>query len=137
MKFAKKLSLALSLAAAIACSAQAQDAKLKVMLPHDVQIGEALLPAGQYTIALTMNGVATATIAPADHKGSSVFVLPISTDEYATCKQSSVSMQREGADWSVRSICFAEPQIALSFAAPAAKVAVATAAPAPTVMAGR
>ena len=43
MKFAKKMSLALSLAAAIAGSAQAQDAKVKVMLPHDVQIGEAVI----------------------------------------------------------------------------------------------
>ena len=67
MKFAKKLSLSLSLAAALSFSAQAQDAKLKVTLPHDAQIGDAVLAAGAYTITLSMEGITMAVIAPADH----------------------------------------------------------------------
>jgi hypothetical protein len=137
MKFAKKLSLSLSLAAALALSAQAQDAKVKFTLPHDAQIGGAFLTAGQYTVALSMNGIATALVAPADRKGAAVFALPVSTDVYANCAASSVSMQREGAEWSVRSICFAGPQVALYFAAPATKTAVASIAPAPAAIAGR
>ena len=96
-----------------------------------------LLPAGQYTIALSMNGSTTAMIMPADHKGAAIFALPVSTDVYADCAASSVSMKRDGADWSVRSICFAEPQVALYFPAPAAKTAVASIAPAPAAMTGR
>jgi hypothetical protein len=45
-------------------------------------------------------------------------------------------MQREGADWSVVSICFVEPQIALYFSAPMEKASVASAAPAPVAIAG-
>ncbi len=137
MTFAKKLSLMLSLTAAMTLSAQAQDAKVKFTLPRAAQIGEAVLPAGQYTIALSMNGITTATIAPADRNGSAIFALPVSTDVYANCAESSVSMKREGVDWSVRSVCFAEPQVALYFPAPAAKTAVANVTPAPAVLAGR
>ena len=137
MTFAKKMSLMLSLTAAMTLSAKAQDAKLKFTLPHAAQIGEAVLPAGEYTIALSMNGSTTAVIAPADHKGAAIFALPMSTDIYADCEASSVSMKRDGVDWSVRSVCFAEPQVALYFPAPAAKTAVASVAPAPAVIAGR
>jgi hypothetical protein len=137
MTFAKKLSLMLSLTAAMTLSAQAQDAKVKFTLPHAAQIGTAILPAGQYTIALSMNGSTTAMIVPADHKGSAIFALPVSTDIYADCEASSVSMKREGADWSVRSICFADQQIAVYFPAPAAKTAVASIAPEPAAMTGR
>ena len=137
MTFTKKLILMLSLTAAMTLSATAQDARVKFTLPHAAQIGEAILPAGQYTMALSMNGSTTAVITPADHKGTAIFALPISTDVYASCTASSVSMKREGADWSVHSICFAEPQVALYFPAPAAKTAVASAAPAPVAIAGR
>lgn len=137
MTFTKKLSLMLSLTAAMTLSAHAQDAKLKFTLPHAAQIGETILPAGQYTIALSMNGSTTARITPADHKGTAIFALPVSTDVYANCAASSVSMKRDGVDWSVRSICFAEPQITLYFSAPAAKTAVAAIAPAPVAMTGR
>ena len=135
MKFAKKLSLSLSLAAALAVSAQAQDAKLKVSLPHDAQIGDAVLPAGSYNITLAMEGITLAVIAPADHSGPVVFALPVSTNSYAACTESSVNLQRDGAEWSVRSICFAEPQTALYFAAPTTKT-VADAMPSATA-AGR
>jgi hypothetical protein len=137
MTFTKKLTLMLFLTAAMAFSAHAQDAKVKFTLPHATQIGEAILPAGQYTIALSMNGSTTAMIVPADHKGPAIFALPVSTDVYADCAESSVSMKREGADWSVRSVCFAEPQVALYFPAPAAKTAVASIAPVPVAMTGR
>ena len=137
MTFTKKLSLMLSLTAAMTLSALAQDAKVKFTLPHAAQIGEAILPAGQYTIALSVNGSTTAIIAPADRKGSAIFALPVSTDVYASCAASSVSMKRDGVEWSVRSICFADRQVAVYFPAPAAKTAVASAASAPVAIAGR
>jgi hypothetical protein len=68
--------------------------------------------------------------------GEAMIALPVSTDDYASCKETSVSMQREGAEWSVRSICFAGPQVALHFSAPAEKATVASAAPGPVAIAG-
>ena len=135
MKFAKKLSLSLSLAAALALSAQAQDAKLKVTLPHDAQIGESVLPAGSYNITLSMEGITVAMITPADHAGPAVFALPVSTSDYAACAESSVGLERDGGAWSIRSICFAEPQTALYFAAPVTRAATTSAST--TTVAGR
>jgi hypothetical protein len=136
MKFAKKMSLLLSLSAAMSLSTLAQDAQAKFTLPHDAHIGEAVLPAGEYTVTLSNVGVTKAIIAPESRTGTAMFALPVSTDEYASCKESSVSMHRDGADWSVRSICFAEPKVALYFSAPAAKTALASATPAPVAIAG-
>ena len=134
MKFAKKLSLMLSITTALALSAHAQDAQAKFKLPHDARLGNAVLPAGEYTMRLSLRGNATAYIVP-EGKGSTMIVLPVSTDEYASCSASSVSLQRNGTAWSVRSICFAESQTALYFAMPAEKEALATAAPAPVAVA--
>ena len=137
MKFAKRMSLMLSLGAAMALSAHAQDAQAKFKLPYAARVGESTLPAGEYTVTLSLEGNTKAYIVPADHSGGALIVLPVSTDEYASCTASSVSMKRDGTAWSVRSICFAEPQIALYFPAAADKTAVASVAPAPTAMAGR
>ena len=138
MKFAnaKKMSLILSLASAMALSANAQDAQAKFNLPHDARLGEKVLPAGEYKVTLSLEGNTKAYIVP-EGKGSAMIVLPVSTDEYASCTESSVSMQRSGTAWSVSSICFAEPQIAIYFAKPAEKETVASAAPAPAAMTGR
>jgi hypothetical protein len=136
MTFAKKMSLLLSLSAAMSLSALAQDAQAKFTLPYDAHIGEAALPAGEYTVTLSLDGITKAMIAPIDRKGSAMFALPVSTDSYASCKTTSVSMQREGDDWNVLSICFAEPQVALFFSAPAERAAVTSAAPAPVAIAG-
>ena len=135
MKFAKKMSLLFSLAAAVTLSAYAQDAQAKFTLPYDAHIGAGVLPAGEYLVTLSLEGIAKAVIVPEDHAGAAVIALPVSTDDYASCKESSVSMQREGSEWSVRSICFAEPQIALYFSAPVEKAAMASTAVAPVAMA--
>ncbi len=136
MKFAKKMSLMLSLTAALALSAHAQDAHATFNLPYDARLGEAVLPAGTYIANVSLQGSAKLFIVPEDRTGRAAIVLPMSADTSA-CTVSSLQMSREGSQWSVNSICFSGPQIALYFAAPAAKVAVASAAPAPAVMAGR
>jgi|HubBroStandDraft_4_1064222.scaffolds.fasta_scaffold03467_6 hypothetical protein len=136
MTFAKKMSLLLSLSAAMSLSALGQDAQAKFTLPHDAHIGAAALPAGEYTVTLSFDGVTKAIIVPDNRSGAAMFALPVSTDSYASCKETSVAMHRDGADWSVRSICFAEPQVALYFSAPVAKTAMASAAPAPVAIAG-
>ncbi len=136
MKFAKKLSLLFSLGAAMALSAHAQDAQAKFTLPHNAHLGSAVLPAGRYTVTVSFEGITKAFIVPADHKGAAMIALPVSTDDYASCKETSVSVQRDGADWAVRSICFAGSNVALYFPAPAEKTALASAAPAPVAIAG-
>jgi hypothetical protein len=136
MKFAKKMSFLLSLVGAMTLSAHAQDAQAKFTLPYDARIGEAVLPADEYTMTLSLDGITKVMIAPVDRKGPAMIVLPMTTDSYASCKTTSVSMQREGADWSVVSVCFAEPQIALQFSAPMEKTNLASAAPAPVATAG-
>ena len=136
MNLAKKLSLLLSLAAAMTLSAHAQDAKAKFTLAHNAHVGTAMLPAGQYTMTLSFDGFTKAIIAPVDRKGTGMIVLPVSTDSYAACSATTVSMQRDGATWNLRSVCFADQQLALYFAAPAEKTALASATPTPETIAG-
>jgi hypothetical protein len=136
MKFAKKLSLSFSLAAAMALSAHAQDAQAKFTLPHQAHLGEAVLPAGEYTVTLSWDGVTKAIIVPDNRTGAAIIALPVSTDGYASCKETSVIMQRDGSEWNVRSICFADAQVALYFSAPAEKGTLASATSAPVAIAG-
>ncbi len=136
MKFTKKLSLLLSLAAAMALSVHAQDARAKFTLPHDAHIGAAVLPAGQYTVTVYFEGITKAFIVPENRASATMIVLPVATDTYASCKATSVNMQLDGADWNVRSICFAGRNVALYFPAPAEKTALASAAPAPVAITG-
>lgn len=119
MKFAKKLSLLVSLAAAAACSANAVDARAKFTLPHETRVGAGVLPAGEYTVTMSVDGTTKAFIAPADRGGVSLIVLPMVTDSHATCAESSLSLERFGSVWNLRSVCFAEPQMSLYFPVPA------------------
>ena len=137
MNFAKKMSLMLSLTAALALSAHAQDARAKFNIPYDVRLGETVLPAGAYTANLSLEGSAKLFIVPEGRRGTSAIVLPVTTEGATACTVSSLSLQREGSQWNVTSMCFAEPQIALTFALPAEKEAVAIARTAPAAKPGR
>lgn len=128
MKFAKKMSFLLTIAAALTCSANALDAQAKFTLAHDTYVGSQVLPAGEYIVTMSGDGNTKAFITPVDRAGVSLIALPVNTDDYATCKKSSLTMQVVGAAWSVSSICFAEPRVALHFAVNDAKTA-ATVAP--------
>jgi hypothetical protein len=133
MKFAKKVSFLLTIAAALTYSANALDAQAKFTLAHDAYVGSQVLPAGEYIVTMSEEGTTKAFITPVERSGVSMIALPVTTDDYATCKQSSLTMQVVGAAWSVSSICFAEPQVALHF--PVIEVKT-TAAAAPPVTAG-
>jgi len=136
MRFTKTLlSLAL-LAATMTLIANAQDAKAKFTLPHDTFLGETILPAGQYTVTLALDGLAKAMVVSETGTTRSMFVLPVSTDAYAACEKSTVTIARSAGQWNVQSICFAGSQVAVYFPAPAEKTAIAKAAPAPTNPAG-
>ena len=124
------LSLAL-LAATMTCIANAQDAKAKFTLPHDALIGDTMLLAGQYTVTASRDGLTKAMIVSETGATRSMFILPVSTDVYAACEKSTVTIARSAGQWNVQSICFAGTQVALYFPAPSEKTALAKAAPAP------
>lgn len=119
MKFAKKMSLVLILAAAAASAAHAVDAHAKFKLSHPAHIGAGVLPAGEYMVAMSADGTTKAFITPADRSGAAVIALPVTTDGYAVCTESSLIMQVSGSSWNVRSVCFADLHTALYFPLPA------------------
>src|SRR3974390_2116123 len=95
MKFAKllKSSLVLTLALAALGTAHAVDAQARFTLQHSAQIGASVIPAGEYTVKMSADGATTAYIVPAGRSGAAVIALPVSTDSFATCKSSSLTMQ--------------------------------------------
>lgn len=127
MKFGKLMKSSLVLAALAVASlatAYAVDAQARFTLQHPAQIGASVLPAGEYTVKMSADGATIAYIVPAGRSGTAVVALPVSTDSFATCKSSSLTMQRLGSAWSISSVCFADMQTALYFPAPSAKSTV-------------
>lgn len=136
MNFARKICLLLSLATILSLSAGAQETSATFVLPQDAYVAHGVLPAGRYTVSLSLEGVTKMFITSADGKGVAAIALPVSTDSYAACNGTSLSLQREGGDWSLRSVCFAQSQVALYFAPRGQKTAVASASPAAEVLTG-
>ena len=124
MKFAKKMSLVLTLALAALGTAHAADAQAKFKLPHAARIGSGVLPAGEYMVTMASDGTTKAFITPVDRSGATLIVLPVSTDGYAACNESSLTMQVQGSSWNLRSVCFADFHTALYFPVPAEKAIV-------------
>ena len=137
MNFAKKMSLLLTLSASMACSAAALDAQAKFTLPQPARIGSSTLPAGEYLVKTYGAGANAAYIVPADGSGAAVIALPVSTDSYAVCKASSLTMQAVGSAWNISSICFAEMQTALYFTVPTEKKALSAASDSPAIAAAK
>jgi hypothetical protein len=117
-------------------AAHAQDAQVKFTLTHAVHVGSGVLPAGRYIMSVTSDGSTRAIITPVDRKGVAVIALPVSTDSYAACRTTSVSMLQDGASWTLRSACFADAGLALYFPALTGKTALASAASEPASIAG-
>lgn len=136
MRFTRNLITLAVMAAAMTGFVHAQDAKAKFTLPHATMLGETLLPAGTYVVQLSFDGFTKALIAPEDHSSKSIYAVPLVTDAYATCAKSTVTISRASGEWDLRSICFADSQLAVHFAASSPKTALATATPAPMSLAG-
>lgn len=134
MKFAKKLSTLLLFTAGLAVVAHAQGTQATFRLAHDTHIGTGMLPAGEYTVTLAVDGTTKAFIMPvAGHGASGMIALPTTTTDRGACSQSSLTMKRVGSEWSVTSICFAGSQIAVYFPLAPAKSELATAGPVPVL----
>lgn len=126
MTYAKKTILLLLLSLAAGLAAAAQDAHAKFTLPHDAMWGKTAMPAGTYSVSLEFGGITRAYVTSDDGSKLAFVVVPTTTEVSNACGKTAVTLQRNGSNWSVRSVCFGELQMALYF--PAAPVETAIAA---------
>lgn len=117
MNYAKKTMLLLVLSLAAALGAAAQDAHAKFTLPHDAMWGKTAMPAGTYSVSLEFGGITKAYVTSEGGSKVSFITIPVTTEVSDACDKTSVTMQRSGSNWSVRSVCFSELQMALYFPA--------------------
>ena len=125
----KKLALALLVVLGAAFAANAQDARAKFTLTHEVRWENATLPAGSYMISVYSGTVPRAFVTAEDRKGPSIIAVPTVADYSSSCKSSSVNLVRDGAAWKVTSVCFNESGLALYFGAAPSKTALASLSP--------
>jgi len=126
MTYAKKTILLLLLSVAANLAAAAQDGHAKFALPHDAMWGKTAMSAGTYSVSLELGGITRAYVTSDDGSRLACVVVPTSTEVSNGCEKTAVTLQRNGSNWSVRSVCFGELQMALYF--PTAPVETAIAA---------
>jgi hypothetical protein len=117
MTYAKKTILLLLLSLAASLGAAAQDAQAKFTLPHDAMWGKTAMPAGTYSVSLEFGGITKAYVTSDDGAKVAFIAVPETTEVSEGCAKTAVTLQRNGSNWSVRSICFGELQLALYFPA--------------------
>ena len=115
MTYAKKTIFLLVLSLAASMAAAAQDAHTKFTLPHDAIWGKTVLPAGTYSVSVDLDGIPKAYVASEGGSKVAFIAVPEITEVSEACAKSSVTLQRSGRNWSVRSLCFGELQMALYF----------------------
>lgn len=115
MNFAKKLSFSLLALAATTFTANAQDARAKFTLTHEVRWQKTMLPAGTYTISVESGTMPRAVIASETGKREAIITVPTFAEYSSSCKSSSVTLVRNGESWDVSSVCFDESGLALYF----------------------
>lgn len=125
MTYAKKTIFLLLLSVAASLTAAAQDAHAKFTLPHNVMWGRAAMPAGTYSVSLEFGGITKAYVTSEDGGKMSFVVVPQSTEVSEACEKTAVTLKRDGTNWSVRSMCFGELQLALYFPAQPSETALA------------
>lgn len=126
MNSVKKLALALLVVLATAFTANAQDARVKFTLTHEVRWEKTTLPAGTYMISVYSGAIPRAIVSSEDGKGPSIIAVPTIADYSSSCKSSSVNLIRDGAAWNVTSVCLNESGLALYFGAEPPKTALAS-----------
>ena len=125
----KKLALALLVVLAATFTANAQDARAKFTLTHEVRWENATLPSGNYTISVYTGTVPRAIVSSEDGKRTSIIAVARIADYSSSCKSSSVNLIRDGAVWDVSSVCFNESGLALYFGAKSPKTTLADVSP--------
>ena len=125
MTYAKKTIFLLLLSLAAALGAAAQDAHAKFTLPQDAIWGKTAMPAGTYSVSLEFGGITKAYVASEGGSKVSFVAVPVTTEVSDACDKTSVTLQRSGSNWSVRSVCFSELQMALYFPSETVGTAIA------------
>lgn len=113
MTFAKKTFFAGLLVAAASLSAAAQDRVLKFKLTQEAHVGAAVLPAGDYRMAMYTDSRIVTVVSREDRSGNSIIAVPIAYD--SACSVSAVTLKREGSELNLISVCFGDEQMALYF----------------------
>jgi hypothetical protein len=135
MTFAKKTFFAGLLVAAASLSAAAQDRVIKFKLAQETHVGSAVLPAGDYRMAVYTDSRIITVLSHEDSRGSSVIAVPIAYD--SACSKSSVTLKRDGDQLNLTSVCFGDEQMALYFpSARSRKTQAATQTTATAALAG-
>ena len=129
MTSVKKLGLALLVVLATAFTANAQDARVKFTLTHEVRWEKTTLPAGTYMISVYDGAIPRAIVSSQDRNGPSIIAVPTVAESSSSCKSTSVSLVRNGEAWDVASVCFNEDGLALYFGAEPAKTTLASLSP--------
>ena len=129
MNSVKKLALALLVVLASTFTANAQDARIKFTLTHEVRWEKTTLPAGTYLMSVYSGTVPRAIVSAEDRKGPSIIAVPTIADYSSSCKSSSVNLVRDGAAWNVTSVCFNESGLALYFGSSSPKTTLASLSP--------
>lgn len=129
MNSVKKLALALLVVLAATFTANAQDARAKFTLTHEVRWENSTLPAGNYMISVFTGTVPRAIVSSEDGKRTSIIAVATIADYSSSCKSSSVTLVRDGAAWDVSSVCFNESGLALYFGVAASKTTLASLSP--------
>ena len=125
MTYAKKTIILLLLSVAASLGAVGQDAHAKFTLPHEAMWGKTAMPAGAYSVSLEFGGITKAYVT-SDDGGKVAFVtVPEITEVREGCEKTAVTLQRNGSNWSVRSMCFGELQLALYFPTVPVETAIA------------
>ena len=116
MRFAKNFLVVLF---ALACSlpAAAQAKAGTFTLAHETKWNNVVIPAGEYTISVYSDSHLISSIRDESGKRS-IFVVPVAHDYGTRCTNSTVSLEKVGAGWTARSVCFAETGLTLYFAVP-------------------
>lgn len=127
MTSVKKLSLTLLVVLAATFAANAQEARAKFTLTHEVRWEKTTLPAGTYKISVESGAVPKAIVSSED--GKAFIAVPTVADYSSSCKTSSVNLVHEAGTWNVTSVCFNESGLALYFGSESPKTTLATLSP--------
>lgn len=127
----KKTILVLLLVLAGGLAAMAQDAHAKFTLPHDAMWGKTALPAGRYSVSLEFGGITKAFVTSEAGSKLAFVAVPETSEVSDACDKTSVTLQRTGSNWSVRSVCFSELQMELYFPSEPTAVAALPSPPEP------
>ena len=129
MRFARQIAYFFLLVVTTSLVASAQEPNGKFTVKHETHWGNAILPAGSYTVAIHTGPVAYVLVTSEDRAATSIMAVARYL-ESAQCKSSSLELEQSHGNWTVRSLCL-ESSLAVYFG-PSQKVTQANVAAAPT-----